>query len=139
MITLTREQLDEMFAHAREASPAECCGLVGGNVERARAVYRLRNVARDTLVGYEAAPEELFAAQRNMRERGEELLGIYHSHPRSTEPAPSETDVRLAYYPSAIYFIIGLGANRETLRAFRISERDASWEQVEYRVADDGE
>jgi proteasome lid subunit RPN8/RPN11 len=137
MITLLREHLSEMFAHAREASPSECCGLVGGNDKMARAVYRLRNVARDPLTGYEAAPEELFAAQRLMRERGEELLGIYHSHPRSVEPVPSDTDVRLAYYPSAIYFIIGLGADSETLRAFRISERDASWEQVEYSVADD--
>lgn len=136
-ILLLREHLDEMFAHAREQSPAECCGLVSGNDEKARAIYRLRNVARDPLVGYEAAPEELFAAQRLMRERGEELLGIYHSHPRAKEPVPSETDVRLAYYPSAIYFIIGLGANSEALRAFRISERDASWEQVEYAVADD--
>lgn len=136
MITLSREHVEEMFAHAREASPAECCGLVGGRGKRAQAVYRLRNVARDRRVGYEAAPEELFAAQRIMRERDEELLGIYHSHPRSSEPVPSETDVRLAYYPSAIYFIIGLGANIETLRAFRISERAASWEQIEYAIAD---
>jgi proteasome lid subunit RPN8/RPN11 len=137
MITLLREHLDEMFAHARELSPAECCGLVSGSDERARAIYRLRNAARDPVVGYEAAPEELFAAQRRMRERGEELLGIYHSHPRSLEPVPSETDVRLAYYPSVIYFIIGLGAGASNLRAFRISERDASWEQVEYAVADE--
>ncbi|HKQ99949.1 MAG TPA: M67 family metallopeptidase, partial [Pyrinomonadaceae bacterium] len=109
MITLLSEHLEEMFAHARAESPAECCGLVGGVGLKARAVYRLRNAARDPLFGYEAAPEELFAAQRMMRERDEELLGIYHSHPRSTEPVPSETDVRLAYYPSAIYFIIGLG------------------------------
>jgi [CysO sulfur-carrier protein]-S-L-cysteine hydrolase len=139
MITILHEHLDEMFAHARATSPSECCGLVGGVSRNALTVYRLGNVAPDTLVGYEAAPEELFAAQRVMRERGEELLGIYHSHPRSIEPVPSETDVRLAYYPSAIYFIIGLGPNTETLRAFRISERDASWEQVEYSVADDGE
>lgn len=137
MITLLREHLDEMFAHARAMSPAECCGLVGGASKRARAVYRLRNVARDPLVGYEAAPEELFAAQRIMRERGEELLGIYHSHPRATEPVPSETDVRLAYYPSAIYFIIGLGEGASTLRAFRISERDTSWQQVEYSIEDE--
>ncbi|MDT4897523.1 MAG: [CysO sulfur-carrier protein]-S-L-cysteine hydrolase [Acidobacteriota bacterium] len=138
-ILLLREHLDEMLAHAREQSPAECCGLVGGKDERVRAIYRLRNAARDPLVGYEAAPEELFAAQRRMRERGEELLGIYHSHPRAKEPVPSETDVRLAYYPSAIYFIIGLGAGASNLRAFRISERDASWEQVEYAVADSPE
>jgi proteasome lid subunit RPN8/RPN11 len=137
MITLSREHLDEMFAHARATSPAECCGLVGGEGARARDVYRLRNVARDALVGYEAAPEELFAAQRVMRERGQELLGIYHSHPRSTDPVPSDADVRLAYYPSAIYFIIGLGAGLETMRAFRISEKDASWERIAYAVTGD--
>jgi proteasome lid subunit RPN8/RPN11 len=135
MITLLREHVDEMFAHAREASPAECCGLLGGSYEgNARSVYRMRNVAADPLVGYEAAPEELFAAQRIMRERGEELLGIYHSHPRASDPFPSETDVRLAYYPTAIYFIIGLAATEETLRAFRVSERDGHWEQIEYAV-----
>ena len=137
MITLLREHLNEMFAHARTASPSECCGLVGGGGQRARTIYRLRNVARDTLVNYEAAPEDLFAAQRQMRARGEELLGIYHSHPRALEPIPSETDVRLAYYPSAIYFIIGLGSETETLRAFRISERDSSWEQVDYAIEED--
>jgi len=136
-ILLLPEQVDEMFAHAREASPSECCGLVGGYGERARSVYRLRNVAANPFVGYEAAPEELFAAQRYMRERGEELLGIYHSHPRAAVPTPSATDVRLAYYPSAIYFIISLGADVETMRAFRISERDAAWEQVEYAIADE--
>jgi proteasome lid subunit RPN8/RPN11 len=137
MITLAREHLQEMFAHARAASPLECCGLVGGSNEQARSVYRLRNVARDPLTGYEAAPEELFAAQRRMRERGEELLAIYHSHPRSFDPTPSETDVRLAYYPSAVYFIIGLGAESETLRAFRILERDSSWQPLEYAVTND--
>lgn len=134
MITLLREHVEEMFAHARAASPAECCGLVGGTLQRAQSIYRLRNVAPNTLVCYEAAPEELFAAQRSMRERCEELLGIYHSHPRSPEPVPSETDVRLAYYPSAIYFIIGLSAESEILRAFRISEQGGHWERVEYTV-----
>ncbi|HEX8847794.1 MAG TPA: M67 family metallopeptidase [Pyrinomonadaceae bacterium] len=136
MINLLPAHVLEMYAHARAESPAECCGLVGGSRGCAQTVYRLRNVAADPLVGYEAAPEELFAAQRAMRERGEQLLGIYHSHPRAREPVPSATDVRLAYYPSAIYFIIGLDADRETLRAFRISERDGHWEPVEYGVAE---
>jgi proteasome lid subunit RPN8/RPN11 len=135
MITLTREHVDEMCAHARLTSPAECCGLVGGKVEgRAESVYRLRNVARDPMVSYEAAPEELFAVQREMRRMGQQLLGIYHSHPRSAEPVPSERDVRLAFYPSAIYFIIGLSETGAKLRAFRIDERQSSWEPVEYAV-----
>ena len=138
MITLLTSQLEEIFAHADEAAPSECCGLIGGvDAERAGCIYRLRNIAANRLSAYEAAPEDLFAAQREMRERGEQLLAIYHSHPRSTEPAPSDTDVRLAYYPAAVYFIVGLGGTQPILRAFRISEQEQRWEQVEYAVADE--
>jgi proteasome lid subunit RPN8/RPN11 len=128
----------EMYAHALEAAPDECCGLIGGAVETARAqtVYRLRNRASDARVAYEAAPEELFAAQRSMRQRGEQLLAIYHSHPRSPEPVPSETDVRLAYYPAAIYFIIGLSGTEASLGAFRLSERRGDWERAEYAISE---
>lgn len=136
-ILLRRALVEEMYAHAREASPEECCGLLGGRGGRAESVYRLRNVAGEAAVAYEAAPEDLFAAQRRMRGRGEELLGIYHSHPRSADPVPSRTDVKLAFYPSAVYFIVGLGGAEPTLRAFRISEREGSWERAEFTSADD--
>ncbi len=126
-----------MVAHARETAPEECCGLIGGTSEtRAVTLYRLRNVTPNRESGYEAAPEELFAAQRQMRERGEELLAIYHSHPRASDPSPSETDVRLAYYPSAKYLIIGLGGPEAVIKAFLISEREQRWQQVEYEIAD---
>ncbi|MBA2526492.1 MAG: M67 family metallopeptidase [Pyrinomonadaceae bacterium] len=137
MITLRSTQLKEIFAQARQATPFECCGLIGGAKDRATSIHPLRNVANNPQIAYEAAPEELFAAQRQMRERGEQLLAIYHSHPRSTEPAPSESDVRLAYYPAAIYLIIGLGGAKPIMRGFRISERDKTWQQVEYAVADE--
>jgi proteasome lid subunit RPN8/RPN11 len=138
MITLRISQLDQLFAYARAADPTECCGLIGGGEQgQAKSVYSLSNVAFNREVAYEAAPEELFAAQRQMRGRGEQLVAIYHSHPRSRDPVPSDTDVRLAYYPSAIYFIIGLGGAEPTMRAFRISEREQRWEQVEYEIADE--
>lgn len=129
-----------MTAHAQEVNPLECCGLVGGAADGgARSVYRLRNVAAHPLVAYEAAAEDLFAAQKIMRERGEQLLGIYHSHPRASEPVPSLTDVRLAYYPSAIYFIIGLSGTSAQLRAFRLSEAEGRWEPVDFHVLDERE
>ena len=137
MITLQSAQLEELFAHARKATPSECCGLIGGLKDRATSIHPLRNVANNPEITYEAAPEELFAAQRQMRARGEHLLAIYHSHPRSTEPVPSETDVRLAYYPDAVYLIIGVGGIKPIMRGFRISEHDKTWEQVEYAVADE--
>lgn len=135
MTTLTLPQLEKIFAYAKEADPDECCGLIGGEGGRARSLYPMRNVAADKLVSYEAAPEDLFAAQRQMRERGEELLAIYHSHPRAAEPAPSETDVRLAYYPNAVYLIVGLAGSQPVIRAFRISEQEELWEEVEYVIA----
>jgi proteasome lid subunit RPN8/RPN11 len=126
-----------MIAHARETAPEECCGLIGGSSEtKAVTLYRLRNVTPHPELGYEAAPEDLFAAQRQMRERGEELLAIYHSHPRAVDPSPSETDVRLAYYPSATYLIIGLGGLHAVIKAFLISEREQRWQEVEYEVTD---
>src|ERR1051325_5314042 len=132
---LKRAQLDAIMAHAREASPQECCGLIGGSREgRAQTIYRAKNVATDPLVTYEAAAEDLFAAQRAMREGGEQLLAIYHSHPRAIDPEPSPTDVRLAYYPSAVYLIVGLGNKEGSLRAFRIDERTGSWEPIEYEI-----
>jgi proteasome lid subunit RPN8/RPN11 len=137
LITLRTAHLADIIAHARESDPAECCGLIGGNQSgHAFTIYRLRNVATNNQVSYEVAPEELFAAQKRMRESGEELLAIYHSHPRSTDPTPSETDVRLAYYPAAVYLIVGLASEEPTLRAFRISEAERRWERVEYAVVD---
>jgi proteasome lid subunit RPN8/RPN11 len=136
-IQMNREQFDEIVAHAREAAPRECCGLIGGSPEgAAQSIYRARNVADDSLVTYEAAPEDLFSAQRQMRARGEELIAIYHSHPRSSDPQPSATDVRLAYYPSAVYFIVGLGDDQPRLRAFRITESEGRWQPVEFEVVD---
>jgi proteasome lid subunit RPN8/RPN11 len=135
LITLPRALVGGICAHARASAPEECCGLVGGRGGRALALYPLRNVAASPDTSYEAAPQELFAAQREMRGRGEELVAIYHSHPRSPEPVPSETDVRLAFYPEAVYFIVGLAGGECVLRAFRLFEGERRWEKVEYAFA----
>lgn len=137
MIKLASFQLEQIFAHARSTDPNECCGLIGGDGPRAKTIYPLRNVSPNSEVAYEAAPEELFNAQRQMREQGEQMLAIYHSHPRSADPAPSETDVRLAYYPAATYLIVGLAGTEPSLRAFCISEREQRWKQVEYEISDE--
>ena len=137
LLQLRREHVDAMIAHARETAPEECCGLIGGVSEiRGVTLYRLRNVTPNPQSAYEAAPEDLFVAQRQMRERGEDLLAIYHSHPRASDPSPSETDVRLAYYPSARYLIIGLAGSEAVVKAFSISEREHRWQQVEYEITD---
>lgn len=131
-----------MLAHAREARPQECCGLIGGRDDiTGQTVYRLRNVAPDPLVAYDGDPRDLAEAQRAMRGRGEHLLAIYHSHPREASPVPSETDVRLAYHPAAVYLIIGKedetnGQFAASLGAFRLFRSEKRWERVECTVVE---
>jgi proteasome lid subunit RPN8/RPN11 len=137
VIAIRRTLIEEMFARARAAQPGECCGLVGGNEGAARSVYPLHNVARDPLNAYEGAPQELFDAQRLMRGRDEKLVAIYHSHPRANDPVPSESDVRAAYYPAAVHFIIGLAGDAAVLRAFRLFEGEGRWERVEYEIVEE--
>ncbi|HXD33902.1 MAG TPA: M67 family metallopeptidase [Pyrinomonadaceae bacterium] len=138
MISFSREHFDMVVAAARQNAPNECCGLAGGNADgKVLSVYSLKNVAPNPRVNYETSPEDLFWAQRLMRERGEQLVAIYHSHPRSVEPTPSDTDVRLAYYPSVVYLIVGLAGAEPTVRAFHISEKAQTWEPVEYEIGDE--
>lgn len=123
----------EIERHAREAAPEECCGLLGGKGRVVESLYRLRNVADRPETRYWADVKDVFAAFRLMRQRGQRLLGIYHSHPRG-EPYPSETDIRQAYYPEAVYFIIALEPT-VCLRAYRIVEGEV--EDVSYDVVDE--
>ena len=107
-----------MIDHARRALPAECCGLLSGANGVITDWHPLRNVADKPETRYYATPEELFAAMRRIRDANQKLLGIYHSHPR-TPAYPSASDVEMAFYPEAVYFIISLEPQID-LRAYRI-------------------
>lgn len=109
----------------------ECCGLLagrhGGVIDE---IFPARN-ALASATAYEIAPEELFSLFRQMRERGLDHLGIYHSHP-ATDNCPSATDIERAFYPDAAYFILSPcpGASRP-IRAFRICEESVSECEIE--------
>ena len=104
--------------HALHARPSECCGLLSGTDGLITQAHPLRNDADRPETRYFASPEDLFSAMRKIREAGQLLLGIYHSHPRA-QAYPSAADVEMAFYPEAVYFIISLEPSIE-LRAFRI-------------------
>ncbi|HEY6330483.1 MAG TPA: M67 family metallopeptidase [Blastocatellia bacterium] len=118
-ITITREVAAAIAAAAKNASPEECCGLVGGSNGVVTHAYSLRNESPRPETRYFASPEDLLGAMRAIREAGQTLMGIYHSHPR-TSAYPSASDVEMAFYPEAVYFIMSLGTCSE-LRAFKIN------------------
>jgi len=103
---IARDLIEEILAHAREESPNECCGMIGGTDGQARTVYRATNAEASPL-RYSIDAKEQFDLMRRIDDAGEELVGIYHSHTRS--PAyPSQTDVNLAGWPDAVYLIASL-------------------------------
>jgi len=113
--------LDQVIERAREAYPREGCGLIAG-IRPSLVGVRLipiTNIA-DSASEFEMDPAELIRTLRDLREAGEELVAIYHSHPHG--PArPSTVDVRRAHYPEAAHLIVSL-ADPECARVagFRI-------------------
>ena len=109
----------ELREEVTRAVPSECCGVLAGRDGRVTALYAVPNAADDRLTRYEMDPAELWAARRRARDEGLDVLGFYHSHPR-TPPVPSSYDIERAYYPDAVYAIAGLVPGFE-VRAFRIA------------------
>jgi proteasome lid subunit RPN8/RPN11 len=130
---IPRRLYDEIFAQADAEYPLECCGLIGGRGGRADSRYPLSNQAPNPEREYFAAPEDLFSALRRMRVEGEQLLAIYHSHPRG--PAyPSGTDLAYAFYPQVAYLIVALKPRSE-MRAFQLFEGAAT--EIELSISSD--
>ena len=109
-----------MIEHALAALPNECCGVIGGKDGRLETVYPLAN-EKASPTRYFGKPQDLFNAVKLMRESGEEMTGIYHSHP--TSPAyPSETDIAENGYPGLYYFIVSLVGDDPDLQCFQLPE-----------------
>ncbi|MDH5302039.1 MAG: M67 family metallopeptidase [Gammaproteobacteria bacterium] len=121
-ITLPRQLVNQILAHAQSQPNDEVCGLIGSLDRIPYSTYPIKNVASDTQNLYRMDPREQIDAMRHMRDSGEELFAIYHSHPHS-EACPSATDLREATYPDAIYLIISLNTlGVLEIRAFRLRE-----------------
>ncbi len=122
-VTLPRALIERLFAQARHSPEAEICGLISGHDDELIHCHPVTNVATDRTRFFEMEPEGLIAAMRQMRERGEELLAIYHSHPNSP-PVPSLTDVQQHEYPSVLYLIISLQTQGvPEMRGYRIRDQ----------------
>lgn len=112
-----------MLEQARRSPDHEVCGLLGGRHATAEHYYPVANIAGEPACEYLMDPKQQIDAMRGMRERGEDLMGIFHSHPDS--PAqPSDTDLARAEYPDTIYIIAGPVGEDMTLNAFYYNGKD---------------
>jgi len=118
--------------HAREEAPVECCGLLLGTSSEIVGSVRTRNAASDPS-RFLIDPADHINGRRDARNRGLNVVGFYHSHPRSAAD-PSVTDRAEASYRDHLYLIVGLAPDPPELRLFRFNGAD--FVELAFAVAD---
>jgi [CysO sulfur-carrier protein]-S-L-cysteine hydrolase len=119
-LKIPRDFADRIIDQARSEHPNEACGLLAGTNGSATKLFAMTNAERSPVI-YRIDPKEQLRVFNEIEDDGLQLVGIYHSHTRS--PAyPSDTDVRQAYYPEAVYLIVSLADTEPVLRGYRIND-----------------
>ena len=136
MLRISAALRDEIVAHARRDHPDEACGIVAGadgSDEPARFVPML-NAARSPTF-YEFDSMDLLRLYRELDERDETPVVVYHSH-TATQAYPSRTDIALAQEPDAHYVLVSTRDGAHTsgpveFRSFKIVDGEVTEEEVE--------
>jgi proteasome lid subunit RPN8/RPN11 len=137
MLKLSREQFETIVAQGREGKPLEICGLLAARNEAkagddliVEAVYPVESDDKSPLT-YTINARGYMQAERDAREKGLKIVGIYHTHP-ATVPFPSVTDVARAHwgdtddllFPDFSYLIVSLrDVEHPEPRSFKIAGR----------------
>jgi proteasome lid subunit RPN8/RPN11 len=132
-LVLTEAQIDQLEREAVAAYPEECCGILFG-IERdgRRMITMLHPVENEyekpqRSRRFSIAPRQLLDAENCAAERGERVIGYYHSHP--DHPAiPSEFDRERAW-PFYSYVIVSIERGRaREIRSWQLNEQDQQFE-----------
>lgn len=132
MLKLKKEDYQKILDHAVAGLPNEACGLLGGYEEDGNQiitdVYLLRNVD-ESREHFSMDPAEQLAAVKDIRSKGRQLLGNFHSHPESPS-RPSQEDIRLAYDSRMHYLILSLMEETPVLNSFHIEKENVTKEEL---------
>jgi proteasome lid subunit RPN8/RPN11 len=134
MIQLSQSAYVSLRQHGEQTYPHECCGVLLGYFDDSGSESVLKIVTRIARCGntradsprnrYNIDPRELIRIQREGRERGEDIVGFYHSHP--DHPAQwSSTDLAEAHWFGCSYVITSVVKGKATLtNSFELTGTD---------------
>ena len=131
MLTISPGLRAKIVAHARADHPDEACGVIAGPAGRDRPVrfIPMLNAERSPTF-YRFDSMEQFKVWREMDDRDEEPVVIYHSH-TATQAYPSRTDISYASEPGAHYVLVSTRDPDEVeFRSFRIVDGAVTEEEV---------
>jgi proteasome lid subunit RPN8/RPN11 len=119
MLKQTQSVYDALRAHGQETYPHECCGVLLGQMDGDTRIVtssaRAGNTRTDSAHNrYNIDPKDLIRIQREGRNRGEDIVGFYHSHP--DHPAQwSKTDFAEAHWFGCSYVITSVEKGKATI------------------------
>jgi proteasome lid subunit RPN8/RPN11 len=121
-ISLPRKLTNQLLHLAQLSPDAEICGLIGADSNgMPLSCYPVDNSADTPKNRFLLDTGQQIAAMKQMRDKGENLFAIFHSHP-DTPAVPSATDIEQAGYQDALHLIISLNTKGVLeLRGFRIT------------------
>ena len=129
MLKIGKSHYEEIRKHGEETYPHECCGVLLGQMEDDGRVVtstaRAGNTRTDSAHNrYNIDPKDLVRIQRLGRERGEDIIGFYHSHP--DHPAKwSQTDLAEAHWFGCSYVITSVEKGKAVLtNSFELTGSD---------------
>jgi [CysO sulfur-carrier protein]-S-L-cysteine hydrolase len=131
VLVISRAVVDAIIGHARADHPDEACGVVAGPAgsDRPERFVPMVNAARSPTF-YEFDSADLLRLYREMDDRDEEPVVIYHSH-TATQAYPSRTDVSYASEPEAHYLVVSTrDPEQAEVRSFRIVDGEVTEEEV---------
>jgi proteasome lid subunit RPN8/RPN11 len=132
MLTISRELYEKIVSHARADHPDEACGVVAGPAgsDTPTRFIQMVNAERSpTFYRFDSA--EQLRVWREMDDRNEEPIVIYHSH-TATQAYPSRTDISYASEPNAHYVLVSTRDEQNAeFRSFRILDGQVTEETVE--------
>jgi len=135
MLKLVPKDYAALRRHGEETYPHECCGILLGHSDGADArivtsTARCGNTRTDSSHNrYSIDDRELIRIQREGRERGEDIVGFYHSHP--DHPAHwSSTDLAEAHWIGSSYVITSVDKGKAAItNSFELAGSDEASKQ----------
>jgi len=124
-IRIPRKLINQILEQAQQSPNKEICGLLSSrnsnNSKQPVNCYPVANSSTEPNHRYLMDPGQQINAFKKIREKGEELYAIYHSHPQS--PAyPSAEDLEKSSYPEALHIIVSMSTGGTLqLRGFRLN------------------
>ena len=95
--------------HAENESPNESCAMLYGEKNTVSEVFLTKNI-EESPVNFTISNEQLIEGYKIAEEKNLEMIGIFHSHPKS-KAYPSNTDKKFMF-SNPVVWVIYSGINK---------------------------